>query len=375
MNIRLQKPESVADAGVTFRTEVKIKVTTTDIAKLAGVSQSTVSRVLNEAPIRISPARKRKILALAEKLNYTPNRSARTLKMGKHQVIAVMAYDITDAFAVECISMMESYLAEKQYRAEWISCAYARRQKVEPKRMLAELAQSVDGMIVIEADRALKDADLLKFWASTNIPMVTVIRRIPGDMISSVTLDDEAGTTRLVEHLVELGHKRIAFCYHRYKFSGDGLSCHPTAARRHEVFKRLIKQHGLGEDPDLQIAVDDNPKDGYEAGRMLISGANLPTAIIAFKDLIAMGLIKACYDHGINIPGNMSIASFDNIRIAEITSPALTTVAANYAEIARLSIDELIRQIENAAEKPFKASHYVSEPELIIRESTMPRQQ
>lgn len=339
-----------------------MKVTTTNIAKLAGVSQSTVSRVLNGANIRISEAKRKKILDIARGLHYSPNRYARSLKTGKHQVIAVIAYDITDAFAVECISTLETYFAGTQYRVEWISCSHASKEKTEPTRMLAEVSQTVDGIIVIEANTYLTDADLLKFWASADTPLITIIRNVPGDMISSVTIDDEKGTFELVKHLVDLGHRDIAFCYHKFRA--------PTADTRYQTFLRLIPEFGLNRKEELRIPIGETPMDGYQAGMHVLKLKERPTAVICFKDLTAIGFIKACYDNGVNVPETISVGSFDNIRIAESVSPGITTVAANYEEIAKRAIDDLTRQIEKTNDKKTKPTHIVTQPKLIIRQST-----
>jgi LacI family transcriptional regulator len=339
-----------------------LKVTTTNIAKLAGVSQSTVSRVLNGADIRISDAKRKKILDIARGLNYRPNRYARSLKTGKHQVIAVVAYDITDAFAVECVSTMESYFARTQYRVEWISCFHASKEKTDPVQMLSEISQTVDGIIIIEANTYLTDADLLKFWASADTPLITIIRNVPGDMISSVMIDDEKGTIDLVKHLVDLGHRDIAFCYHKHHA--------PTADTRYKTFLRLIPEFGLNKRKELQIPIAETAKDGYQAGNHLLKLKDRPTAVICYKDLAGIGFIKACYDNGVDVPKTISVASFDNIRIAESVSPGITTVAADYEEIAKRAIDELTNQIEKA-QKP-QPIHVVTPPRLIIRQSTCP---
>lgn len=341
-----------------------MRVTITDIAKLAGVSHGTVSRVLNGAPIRITDARRREIESIAKRLNYTPNRSARTLKSGRHHLLGVVTYDITDAFAVECVSTMEVHLEQTAYRAQWISCAHAERRETGAVQVLYDIAQSVDGIIVIEANHVLSDADLITFWATMRTPIVTVIRKTDGGVISSVTIDDRRGTAELVRHLAELGHRDVAFCY------SDDLR--PTAEARHVAFQELTGEYGLSDAPDLQIPVGGSAHDGYEVGQALLKRAQLPTAVIAFKDLVAMGLVRACYEHKVNVPGDISIASFDNIRMSETSAPALTTMAANYTEIARSAIDELIRQIDEPDPSTREPRHHVSRPSLIVRESTAP---
>ena len=130
-----------------------MKITTKDIAKLANVSQCTVSKVLSNKSIRVKPATRERILKVAKDLNYIPNRSAKSLKTGKFNSIALIAYDIADAFAVEYISAMDQLLATSQYKALWASCAHADIKKRKARELLYEITQSVDGIIIIAANR------------------------------------------------------------------------------------------------------------------------------------------------------------------------------------------------------------------------------
>jgi LacI family transcriptional regulator len=337
--------------------------TITDIAKLAGVSHSSVSRVLNGAPIRISKQTRQRILNAAEQLNYVPNLSAKALKKGRHGTIAVLAYDITDAFAVECVSAMEQIIENTPYRVMWSSCKRSDQAKLNPLTLLKDLAQSSDGIIIIAATRYLRDHDILKFWANTQIPIVTIIRSIPGDVISSVTINEELGAAALMEHLFSLGHKKIAFCH----ANPDNAS----AQRRYNVYLDMMKSNKLTIDKKMQAEVDGSPADGFRCGSNLFVLDNRPTAIIGYNDLTGIGLLKAVYDKGLNVPANVSIASFDNIRISAMTTPALTTVGTNFHDLVRHAFDEVVNKIDKSTSlENFKAKHYVVEPNLLIREST-----
>ena len=339
-----------------------MKITIKDIAKMAGVSQCTVSRILNGAPIRTSKATKEKILEISNKYNYTLNRSARALKTGKHGMIAVIAYDITDAFVQECISALEFYMQETNDRTLWLSCNYADKNNMKPVSLLNDVAQTTDGIIIISAKNYLSDNDVLNFWANKHLPIVSIIRTIPGDVIPSVTIDNDLGTSLLMEHLTDLGHKKIAFCYCDRK--------NPSAYDRYIKYQELIATHHLDPDENLHIPTDGTTQGGYAAGLKLINRKNKPTAIIGFNDLTAIGLIKACYDAGLNVPKDISIASFDNIRISQMTTPALTTVATDFEELAKLSLEELYKNINSEEQKPGIVRQHITKPKLITREST-----
>lgn len=295
-------------------------------------------------------------------MNYSPNRAAQALKTGRYGAIGVITYNIADAFAAECISAMEEYLTESSYRAMWISCAYAEQSKTNSRILLGNIASQVDGIIVISSNRFLKDADVLHCWADTHLPIVSIIRTIPGDIISSVTIDEPLATTLLMEHLLELGHRNIAFCYSN--------SHPPSADARHQSYREILIKKGLKPEEKWQIPVDGTAKGGHRAGMVLTNLSDRPTAIIGFNDLTSVGLLSACFEQGLKVGSDISIASFDNIQIAESTSPPLTSVGPRYDALVRLAINELKDQITSADPRNNTVHHHILTPELFVREST-----
>ena len=336
--------------------------TINDIAKLVGVSHSCVSRVLNNAPIRVSKTTREKIFEAAKQLNYIPNLSAKALRTGKHCTISVIAYDITDAFAIECMSSLEKEALTSPYRILWTSCAYQKLKKIKPMETLNEVSQFSDGIIILAAGRYLQDEDIIKFWGKTQIPIVTILRTIPGNIISSITINEEIGAEALVNHLIKLGHKKIAFCY--------GLGENASGQRRYEVYRKLMDKHKLHPEKHFQLKVDGTSSGGFQAGLQLLKAKERPDAIIAFNDLTAIGLIKACYDNNVIVPDEISISSFDNIRIAEMTTPSLTTVAVDFQQLIHLSFSELLRRINKNIQHDDSIKQFTIKPELIIRDST-----
>lgn len=257
---------------------------------------------------------------------------------------------------------MEEYLIELPYRAMWTSCACAEQSEINSRLLLGDIAGQVDGIIVISSNRFLKDADVLHCWADTHLPMVSIIRTIPGDIISSVTIDEPLATTLLMEHLLKLGHKKIAFCY---------SSSHPPSAEaRHQTYKKILIKNGFELEEKWQIPVDGTAKSGYQAGTLLTNLPDRPTAIIGFNDLTSIGLLNACLGQGLKVGHDISVASFDNIQIAENTSPPLTTVGPSYNTLVQLAINELQDQITSADPKNHTIHHHVLTPELFAREST-----
>lgn len=335
-------------------------VTLSDIAKKAKVSLATVSLVLSNGNIRVGEKTRERIHQIAKELNYIPNASARTLRTGKFNTIAVITYDITDAFAAECMLSMEAYLENTPYRASWISCAH--KKNTDPGQMLQELSGSVDGIVVIAADNYLKDSDLLHLWSIRKMPIVSIIRRLPGDLIPSVRMSNDTGMRLILDHLYQLGHRRIALCYNKFM--------HPSASQRFQTYKAYLGEHELPDDPSIQIPVDITLEDGFAAGLQILKCRPRPTAIVAFNDLGAMGLISAMSRQGINVPEDISIAGFDNIRMAKFCNPSLTSVAADYNDFGKLSLDKLFSLIDDPDLIGKDHSNIIIKPEIKIRNST-----
>ena len=293
-------------------------------------------------------------------MNYTPNYSARSLKTGKHNAIAVITYDITDAFASECIEAMETYLEKTNYRAQWISCKHAHRTKTDPVKLLMEFAQTSDAIIVILANNYLTDKDIIRFWSSASIPVFSVIRSVPGEMISSVTIDNKLGTSLLMDYLKKLNHTRTAFCYCNYD--------NPSASDRFSTYKDLVKDYSMFSDSRYHMPVDGTIQGGYKAGLKLARLKTPPTAVIGFNDLTSIGLMKAFYEKKIDIPREISVASFDNLNICPYLTPSLTSVGVNFDDIAKTAITSVMEQ---DVDKQGKAKNIILKPKLFARQSTV----
>jgi len=208
----------------------------------------------------------------------------------------------------------------------------------------------------------LKDADINRFWAGSHIPIVTVIREVAGGLISSVTINEEHGASMLMDHLFDLGHSQIAFCASSKE--------NDSANRRQGVYCEKMTERGFAVKPAWQVQVDGTAESGYRAGLALAEQGDLPTAIIAYNDLTSLGLIKAFYEKEIKVPQEMSIASFDNIRMAQFITPALTTVATNFDELMGMAFSEIEKKINYKKQPGDTIQQIVSEPKLIVRQST-----
>ncbi len=316
--------------------------------------------MLNNKSIRCQEQTRQRILKIAEELNYQPNLSARALKTRIYNAIGCLVYDITDAFVVECIGAIESHLAATNYRALWLSAALHASEKQED--LLAKVRSlSIDGLIVLESESLIADTQLLKLHGRDQMRISTLIRKIEGGHISSVTVDSTAGVRLLVGHLVELGHRELGFCY--------GPENHPGAIFRFEQFKRLIQEKNLPANSEWFWPADGTVEGGYHAAKQILNCAQKPTAIIAHNDLAAFGCIRACVERGFTVPRQISVAGFDDIRMAGHYNPNLTTVRSDYPALAKAAISQMVSMIEGNWGL-FQAEHIVIKPQLVVREST-----
>lgn len=333
-----------------------------DIADRAGVSHGTVSRVLNAKYIRCKEQTRQKILRIAAELNYQPNSSARSLKTRSYKTIGFVSYDITDAFVVDCIGAIEEYLASTEYRALWLS---ARFHTAETGSDLFTTLRGlpIDGLIVLESNLLISDVELLTLHVRDRMRICTLARKIEGGHISSVTLDNVIGIKQMAGHLIDHGHREIAFLW--------DVKNHPGAVARFETFKRILTEKQLPIRNEWFVPTDGTIEGGYRAARKLLSQRKLPTAIIAYNDLSAFGCIRACVKLGSSVPQDISVAGFDDIRIAARYNPSLTTIASDYRSLAQATVRQMISLIE-ADWELFRVNHVVIEPKLVIRESTAP---
>ncbi len=341
---------------------MKKKVTLLDVGRRAGVSHGTVSRVLNNQPIRVSEKTRQRVLRVAQELGYVPNRAAQSLKTGRTGTLTVIAYDITDAFVVECIRYMEAVLTHTRYRARWISCSRT------PGHSTAEFitslqAMPMDGLVVVESQRIISDSDILRFHAQTELQVLTLFRQIKGGHVSSVILDNERGTRLIMQHLLGLGHRKIAFCRDKHNHEG--------AMIREHTYRTVLAEAGASCRRDWIADSTGTFEGGFEAASRILQSAIRPSAIFCFNDLSAFGAIRACIQCGLHVPKDISVTGFDNIHMAACYNPSLTTIETNFAEVGQLAIQTLISQIEE--ETPlFEATQVVIQPKLVTRESTGP---
>jgi DNA-binding LacI/PurR family transcriptional regulator len=320
------------------------RVTSVDVARRAGVSQSTVSLVLSgKGRGRISARTEELVRAAAAELGYRPNVAARTLRTGVARTVGLVVPDITNPFFGPMLRGAQAAAMRAGYTVMLVDIADNRTWEAQSVEAL--LAGPSDGLLLFEAELPPGETR----------PAIA-IEMLPGEL-PVVRLDVESGIDQAVTHLLELGHRRIAHL--------AGPQDWAEADARAQAFAEETAALGLRPPPPL--SGDWSADSGYAAGRMLL-GSDV-TAVFAANDQMALGLLHAAADAGIRVPTELSVVGFDDIPEARHFTPPLTTVRQDFAELGRRAIAVLLEELEGTAEP---ALHTEVPTPLIVRASTAP---
>jgi DNA-binding LacI/PurR family transcriptional regulator len=325
-----------------------------DIAQLAGVSMSTVSRALADNPL-IPLDRREEIQRIAKDAGYVINQSARSLRMRKTQTIGIvfpMGHDagqlISDPFFIEMFGRLADEITLRDY--QMLLC----RVVDTSPGWLTKIIQSQrqDGVIVIgQSDQH----EALNAASAMYAPFVVWGSHLPEQTYCSVGTDNIGGARRAVDHLISIGRRRIAFL---------GVPKLPEIGQRYEGYLRSLKQAGLTPDPNLVVPAHFSFEMAYDAAQNLIESGIEFDAIFAVSDTIALAAVQALSAAGIDIPGDVSVVGYDDIAIAAQATPPLTSVRQDLAKGARTLVDLLFRRM--AGEEAPSATLV---PNLIVRKS------
>lgn len=346
-------------------------VTIRDVAKDSGFSSTTVSIVLNNAPLsRYIPVKtKKRIENSARKLGYRPNIFARSLRSKRTHTVGVMVFDMTDPYCIPIFRGIESALYEASYLPILTDVHNDRARFERYLEML--LDRRVEALIVL-ANWLFVNIDVLGDLEKSSIPTVMIGQELENDSISSVTVDNEAGARSAIEHLYALGHRHIAFI-RGPKTLGD-------SAPRWKGIRRFAKAHHLELDPQLIVDLPESrdPASSFESGFSLtreLLARNRPfSAVMAFDDMTAFGTVRALSQAGLRVPEDCSVIGFDDIAASLLYTPALSTVSQPLDEMGKLAVGLVSEGINALLEKkPVPASHRKLTPRLVARDSTAKR--
>ncbi|MDX8461324.1 LacI family DNA-binding transcriptional regulator [Mesorhizobium humile] len=325
-----------------------------DIARQAGVSAATVSKVLNRKDQFISEETREKIWSLVKELDYTPNSIARSLITRSSRVIGIIVPDILNAYFTELVRACDQAARERGYST--ILCNSDSDPAKETSHLTFLASHGVDG-IVLAASDLIPDARLLE---KLRIPLVSMDREVPDlDCLAArIDTDYETGAYLSASHLIRNGHRRIAFV------SGNPLASN-TRIRR-AGFERAHCEAGLPVDPDLIECGAFNHRFGLMATRTLLDRTRF-TAMCCMSDMLAMGAMVGLREHGLSVPDDCAVMGFDNIYIAPLLVRPLSTIERRISEAGSLAIGAMIDFLDDP-ERPRRT--VLMEPTVILRETT-----
>jgi DNA-binding LacI/PurR family transcriptional regulator len=326
----------------------------TDVARLAGVSHQTVSRVINGSP-QVRDATRERVLVAMRALDYRPNSAARALVTGRSRTLGVVSFDTTLYGPASTLYSIERAAHDADYLITIVSLEALDRASVlsavERLRM-----QGVDGILVIAPLAGAAEAlvDLPR-----DLPVVAV-EAGPAGVLPVVAVDQRAGAALATRHLLDLGHPTVAHISGPLDFL--------EAGQRIDGWRATLEAAGAGV-PEILVG-DWSPCSGYELGRRLVRSGDA-SAIFVANDQMALGVLRALHEAGVDIPGQVSVVGFDDIPEAQYFTPPLTTVRQDFGEVGRTSLRLMLEMMEAEGEVP--SSPPMVAPELVLRSSTAAR--
>jgi LacI family transcriptional regulator len=330
-----------------------------DVAQRAGVSRSTVSYVLNDQhdlKIPISPETRQRVLRAIAELGYEPDARAQSLRRGHTNVVGVIIPVIENPFFWQTLSGISDELRETGYSLHLSHNPLNSEQGASAIRQLTQ--QRVNGFILLAAVKYL-------------LPGLTDYLRKVGQPVVEITATEaefdhvihgySRGTRALMEHLLDLGHRRIGFIY--------GVAQEIQGADRLLIYREVLEEAGLSGNNPFEVHCGTQLEDAYQAAYTLLNCADRPTALLVINDMLAIAVMRAAGDLGLTIPGDLSVAGFDDIAFSSYTLPRLTTVSGKAEESGRDAVRLLLRRF---AEPDLPRQVATTEVQLIVRESTGP---
>lgn len=325
-----------------------------DIAELAGVSINTVSRAMNDKPDINSETRAR-VLEIARRTGYVTNALARGLNRGRTQTIGLLVTDCSDPYYAKIIKAVEATASANDYA---MLLATSGEDIDKEKRSLSVLMErGIDGLLFVPVDVTAEH--VLELF-ERNLHTVFLARKPTEYEGVYVGTDNVKGGRLAVEHLIALGHERIARI--------DRPDRAVSAIEQWKGHHAALADAGLCEDPNLVHRTPPTFDGGRQAALWLKGLKSLPTAVVAFNDSIALGLLAELQAGGIRVPEQISIVGYDNIELASLVRPGLTTIAQPIWRIGSLGAQLLFRTIEGQS---IKRKRHLLQPQLIVRDSTL----
>jgi DNA-binding LacI/PurR family transcriptional regulator len=343
-------------------------VTLSDVARASGFSVPTVSIVLSDAPLaqNLAAATRERIRITAQQLGYHPDAFARSLRGRRSRTIAVLAYDLSDPYCIPIARGIQSGLQLARYVPLLIDAQTQR--KLFDSSLKLVLEQRAEGVIVI-ASWVFQETNLLADIEKNHVPIVILGRDLTGRNVSSVLVDNDAGGWLAMRHLSDLGHRKIAVI----RGPEELFDSEPRWAG----VRRAAAEAGIELDPRLvfQLPGMVDPVSGFEGGlhfaeKLLAARADF-TAVLAFDDLTALGVVRGLAGAGVRVPEDCSVLGFDDVLPAAVATPAMTTVRQPLKEMGLRAAEWVLQRIQAREDGVENAPDLcLAEPELVVRMST-----
>lgn len=311
-----------------------MSVTIKDVAKKANVSITTVSRVLNNKP-DVSDQTKEKIKKIIKELGYNQNDVARGLVLDKTYTIGLIIPDISNPFFPKLAQGVENKAKELGYSVIFCDTNNKISEEIEAIELLKR--KKIDGIIL---SLSLKNKEELKKLKEENFPVVQIDRQIPGFDYPIVTIDNVKSSYKATKYLIQLGHTKIAH------ITGDLDT--KTGQDRLEGYKKALKEFNLFQKEEWILSGDYSLESGFNQMKNILNSKNLPTAIFAANDLMAIGAYNAIFNNNLKVPEDFSIIGHDDIEIASIIRPGLTTIEQPKYSLGKKTAEILIEEIEKS---------------------------
>ncbi len=336
-------------------------ITIKDIAERAGVTHSTVSRALHDSPL-ISAETTERVHKVALELGYLPSAAARSLKTHQTHALGVVLSNIDDPFFSEILQGIEDVAQANGYS---LFIAASQRDPLREQTIVRAMREhSVDGVIICSTSFSASQGHSL---VQVGVPIVVINNEAAEDYRYSIYHDDVDGTRQITRHLIELGHRKIAYL-------GNSLSGRTTLARL-DGFRQEMAAAGLPIPPQYFLqAPGGGPEQGLAGLDLLLDLPDRPTALICFNDMMAIGVLKGLQQLGIQVPTEFSLTGFDNIVFSTYTNPPLTTFDQPKRSIGAKAAEQLLTLLHSPAGEndPNRPRIQMLQGRLLVRKSTAP---
>ena len=327
-----------------------------DVAKRAGVSAMTVSRVLNNSAHISRRARERVEVAIAE-LGYVPNELARSLRFKQTNTLALILTDITNPFFTTIARGVEDVASTAGFNV--IFCNTDESEEEQKEYLTILVKKQVDGVLLVPAQSS---ADAVSYLQECRVPVVLLDRRVEDCRVDSVRCDSEGGAYRLTQLLLDQGHRQIAILTGSEKVS--------TAVDRVIGYRRALEEAGVAVDESYIMHGEFTQASGEVMARQALRLARPPTAVFAANNFIALGAYRALRAAEIEIPGQISLVAFDDLPSALVLEPFLTVAAQPAYQMGQRATELLLERLANtASEQP---QEIILPTEIIVRQSSGP---